>query len=315
METVIGVDLGGTKILIGELTLDGEVLSKKLYPSNVTSQKMAVQCIVESLHDFFHTTSLSGHLKGIGIGLVGRVNRQSGEWIEIHPELSESIFVKDLIEKEFQLPCFIGNDVYCATLSEQRYGIGKNYNHFIYMNIGTGIAARLVVDGKILEGAHFDAGEIGHMCVDMNSQVPCICGNHGCVETLASGLGLHNCTMDVIDQYPNSCIKKPVKNQRVSALELFRGYDQHDELCEFILNRAFQAVSATIMNLVRVCDPQAIVLGGSIGGNEWFIQHIKTYLNPQTMRFIKEGIQPCQQDVETIGLKGAGLLVIEGVKD
>lgn len=313
MKTVIGVDLGGTKILIGELSKKGEVLSKKFYPSNVISQKKAVECIISSLHDFLKTTQRCGEVVGIGIGLVGRVNRHNGEWIEIHPELSESIFLEQMIEKEFHLPCFIGNDVYCATLSELKYGIGNQYNHFIYMNIGTGIAARLVIDRKILEGAHYDAGEIGHMCVDIHSSISCVCGNRGCVETMASGLGLHQCVMEMMNHFPDTCIQKP-KHGRILTEDLFQGYDQGDELCQFVLNRAFQAVSATIMNLVRVCDPEAIVLGGGVGSNLWFIQHLKDYLNPKTMRFIQEGIQPSAQIAETIGLKGAGLLAIEGVK-
>lgn len=310
METVIGVDLGGTKILIGEVTMDGQVLSQKTYSSDVTSQKQALQCIINSLHDFMNTKTPLGNIKAIGIGLVGRINRHRGEWIEIHPDLSHLINVRDIIEEEFHLKCYVGNDVYCASLSELYYGIGQKYQNFVYINIGTGIAARMIIDGKIIEGAHFDAGEVGHMSVDINSHISCVCGNHGCVESLASGLGLHQCTLELIDQYPGSCIQKP-KHGRISAFDLFRGYDQNDKLCHIVLERAFQSVAAMIMNLVRICDPEAIVLGGSIGGSEWFISHVNDYLNPKTMRFVVDGIQRSSQDVETIGLKGAALLAKE----
>ena len=289
METVIGVDLGGTKVLIGEMTKEGKVLSSKYYVSDVSSQHHAVQCIVNSLHDFFDTTQFIGKIKGIGIGVVGRVDRKKGEWIEIHPELSEMTCLKKIIEDEFQLHCEIGNDVYCATLSEQVFGLGKKYKNFIYMNIGTGIAARLVIDGNILEGAHFDAGEVGHMSVDMNSSIHCVCGNVGCVETMASGLGLHNCTMNIIDDFPNTCIKT-VSGQRVSVMELIDGYESRDDLSQYVLDNAFKAIAVTIMNLIRVSDPEAIILGGGIGGNQWIVDHIKPYLNANTIRFLKDGI-------------------------
>lgn len=313
MKTVIGVDLGGTKILIGEISFDGQVLSSENYTSVVTSQKDAVNRIKECLHDFLSTHQLQGHVQGIGIGLVGRVDRKQGIWIEIHPELSDAIELKKDIEQEFQLPCFIGNDVYCATLSELVYGVGQKSQNFIYMNIGTGIAARCVINGKILEGKHFDAGEIGHMVVDMNSDIECVCGNKGCVEPLASGLGLHNRTMELIDQYPQTCIQKPSQDQRVGAKELFNGYDQGDELCQVVLNRALKAVAITIMNLIRVSDPDAIVLGGGVGSSQWFVEHLKSYLNPKTIRFIENSIQASSQDVKNIGLKGAGLLVIQNI--
>ena len=310
METVIGIDLGGTKILIGELTMSGEVLSYQYYTSVVTSQQDAVCRIQECLHDYLTNGNLKGDVRGIGIGLVGRVDRKHGIWIEIHPELSETIELTDEIEKEFHLPCYLGNDVYCATLSEVVYGIGNKTKDVIYLNIGTGIAARCVINGQILEGKNFDAGEVGHMVVDINSQVECVCGNKGCVETIASGLGLHNRAMELLDQYPNSCISRPTQ-ERISAQELFQGYDDGDELCQVIINRALQAVATTIMNLIRVCDPEAIVLGGGVGSSDWFIKHLIPLLNPKTIRFITKGIQKTSQDAKTIGLKGAALLAIQ----
>lgn len=314
METVIGIDLGGTKILIGEVTLDGDVLSTQKYISDVTSQRHAVNCIKDCLHDFLSTVGIQGEVQGIGIGLVGRVNREEGVWIEIHPELSETIYLAKELETEFNMPCYLGNDVYCATLSEKNYGIGQETDDFIYLNIGTGIAARCVIKGHILEGKNYDAGEIGHMVVDINSDIECVCGNKGCIEPLASGLGLHNRIMELIDQYPQTCIKIPENNQRLEAISIFRGYDQGDELCQCVLDRAFKAVAVTIMNLIRVSDPDAIVLGGGIGSNDWFIEHFMLFMNPKTLRFISKGIQKTSQNAKTIGLKGAALLVIEQLR-
>lgn len=309
MRTVLGVDLGGTKILIGELTLTGEVLSQKSYTSIVVSQKDATQCIKECLHDFLSTIPLIGQVQAIGIGVVGRVDRKRGIWIEIHPELSQQIDLAKEIESEFHRPCYIGNDVYCATLSEKIYGIGQETDDFIYLNIGTGIAARCVINGQIIEGKNFDAGEVGHMVVDMNSDVECVCGNKGCVETLASGLGLHNRVMELIEQYPHSCIQKK-ESGRIGAIELFEGYDQNDELCKIVVDRALKAVAITIMNLIRVSDPDAIVLGGGVGSSYWFIEHLLMLMNTKTTRFITKGIQKTKQEAKTIGLKGAALLAI-----
>lgn len=312
MKTVLGIDLGGTKILIGELTLEGQVLQSKRYPSIVTSQREAIDTVKKSLKDFLETTKSYGDIQAIGIGLVGRIDRDNGIWIEIHPELSKKIDVANEIKETFGLPCYLGNDVYCATLAEQTYGIGQLTKHFIYMNIGTGIAARCVVDGKILEGANFDAGEIGHMVVDFDSKIPCLCGRSGCVEVLASGLGMHNRAIALLEQYPDSCIKVS-QSRRITAKQLFNGYDQNDPLCKEIVDTALKAVATTLMNLIRVTDPTAIILGGGVV-DEWFIHHLSTYMNQKTIRFIRHGISKTALEAKTLGLRGAALLASNNIE-
>ncbi|MFV0393889.1 MAG: ROK family protein [Coprobacillaceae bacterium] len=312
MKTILGVDLGGTKILIGEISITGEVLSKKNYSSVVTSQREAINRVKDCINDFFETTEIKGEVQGIGLGLVGRIDRKKGIWIEIHPELSNAIEVSKEIEREFNLPCYLGNDVYCATLSEKTYGMGNKTDHFIYMNIGTGIAAGFVVDGKIMEGANYDADEIGHLVVDYHSNVECPCGRTGCVEVLASGLGLHNRAMSLLDTYPNSMIKKPVQG-RISAKDLFLGYENQDELCKKVIDDALDATATTIMNLIRVTDPKAIVLGGGVVNDGWFIDYLLPRMNQKTIRFISEGIARTKLEPSTIGLRGAALLVNEHI--
>lgn len=312
MKTVLGIDLGGTKVLIGELSLSGEVLHSIRYPSNVTSQRIAVDEMKKSLKDYLNTHSSIGEIQAIGIGLVGRIDRENGKWIEIHPELSKEIEVAREIEEEFHLPCFLGNDVYCATLAEKTYGMGVRTSNFIYMNVGTGIAAGCVVNGKILEGSHFDAGEIGHMVVDMHSDIECPCGRKGCVEVLASGLGMHNRAISLLEDYPQSIIKKP-ESGRIHAQQIFDGYDKKDKLCQIIIDDALNGVATTIMNLIRVTDPDAIVMGGGVASSQWFIDLLKTRMNPKTIRFIDKGIAQTQLDIQTIGLRGAGVLAINGI--
>jgi len=309
MKTVLGVDLGGTKILIGELDMLGNILLEKTYVSDVASQERAIQRIIACLHDFT-SQPMKGEVQAIGIGLVGRVDRKKGRWLEIHPELAQPIDAAQIIGDEFGLPCFIGNDVYCASLAEQTYGMGRISDNFVYLNIGTGLAARCIIDGKILEGSHFDAGEIGHVIVDMNHHAACICGSHGCAESLISGSGLHERTVECYEQYPDSCIQLP-ETGRISAQALFDGYEQGDALCAAVLHQAMKALAAVIMNLIRFCDPEAIVLGGGIGGSAWVSKHLMDYLNPKTIRFITKGIQKTSLDARTIGLKGSAQLAIQ----
>ena len=314
-QTVLCVDLGGTKILIGEVSGDGEVLASKEYMSDVSSQKKAVLKIKEALHDYIETVGFIRTPVGVGIGVVGRVDQERGIWIEIHPENSQAIHLAKEIEEEFKLPCFIGNDVYCATLAEKTFGFGNLTKNFVYLNIGTGIAAGIVVNGQIIEGGQFNAGEIGHMVVDIHSDVLCPCGRKGCIEVLASGLGLHNRTMALIKQYPHSIIKKPkTKASRISSQELFAAYDSGDELAKVVVNEALLGVANLIMNLVRVTDPEAVVLGGGVVRDGWFIRHLSPYLNEKTLRFVTQGIVLTGIEAKKVGIIGCSLLVVNQIK-
>lgn len=313
MKTILSVDLGGTKILIGEVCTDGTVLSSRRYSSTVTSQREALSRITGCIKDFLKKEPLQGEVLAIGIGVVGRVDRSRGIWLEIHPELAEPLDVAAEIRQEFGYPCYISNDVNCATLAEKLLGMGKLTDDFIYLNIGTGIAAGFVVNGEILEGSSYDAGEVGHMVVDFKSDVSCPCGRSGCLEVLASGLGMHNRAAALMNKYPNTLIKKQ-RERRITSNELFEGYEKGDPLCVDLINDALDAASTAVMNLIRVTDPEAVVLGGGVVNSGWFIEKMLPKLVPKTIRFVTKGIAKTTLNPSTIGLQGAGLMAFSSLE-
>lgn len=311
-ETVIAVDLGGTKILVGEVSLTGEILSSQSYPSDVSSQRNALDKIKVALSQYLLTNKRHGQVLGIGIGVVGRVDSLAGIWYEIHPGLAEEICVTEEITQQFGLPCFIANDVTNAAMAELMLGIGKATKDFIYINIGTGIAGRTVSDGQLLQGGHNNAGEVGHMVVDIHSDIQCSCGRYGCIETIASGLGMHKQAIKLASQYPET--KLEVNAERISFQELIQAYETEDLLAKAVVDQALQATAAFIMNLVRVSDPEAVVFGGGVMSNGWFLKHMQQYLNPQTLRFVTQGLQVTTLDPQTIAFKGAALQMIKKAK-
>ncbi|MHC5215537.1 ROK family protein [Enterococcus sp. LJL128] len=310
MQTVLAVDLGGTKILVGEVTENGEILSSEKYPSNVENQRVAVDKIKEAIKDYLHNHVLHGKLVGIGICVVGRVDTEQGEWLEIHPGLSEKIFVADEISGLFHLPCWVTNDVSGAAMAENVLGVGKKVKNFVYINIGTGIAGRIITNGRLITGGHFNAGEVGHMVVDMNSEEQCACGRTGCVELFASGLGMHNQTMKLAADYPeSSLISAKEENKRISFQALIQAYEAEDLLAQKVINQALQAAASLTMNLVRVSDPEAVVFGGGVMNSGWFLNHLVTFLNEKTIRFVTKGFSVTALDPNAVALKGAAALV------
>jgi len=308
METTLAIDLGGTKILVGEVTKTGEILNSYTTPSKITEMDSVVKQICTAIDTYMETYDFIGTVTNIGVGLVGRVNYHTGIWYEIHPELVGPIDMKTILEKRYNIPTFIGNDVFCATLAELNFGIGQQTKDFIYMNIGTGIAARLVCDGKIITGHSYDAGEIGHTVANSASDVQCICGRKGCVEVLASGLGMHNRAIALLPEFPETSLQKPENEQRISVKELMAAYIQADALAVKVVEEATTAVAETLMNLIRVADPAAIVLGGGVVNADVYFEKIKEKLHPKTIRFLEKGVTRTTLDVSHIALLGASQL-------
>lgn len=315
-QTVLAVDLGGTKILIGEVTPAGEILTSEKYPSTVVDQRSATEKIKAAIKNYLHHHSIQGDLIGIGMCVVGRVDTDRGQWMEIHPGLSDPIFLADEITQTFQLPCWITNDVSGAALAESILGIGQETGNFVYINIGTGIAARVVADHQLIKGGNFNAGEVGHMVVDMRSDDLCTCGRKGCVELFASGLGMHNQTVKFAPDYPNTMLTIE-EGKRVTFQELIGAYEANDPLARKVVDQALQAVAALTMNLIRVSDPEAIIFGGGVMNDGWFLNHLVTFLNAKTIRFITKGMRVTTLNPNEVALKGAATLAFmmkKGVK-
>lgn len=306
-QTALAVDLGGTKILVGEVTPAGEILTSEKYPSTVVDQRSATEKIKLAIKNYLQQHIIQGDLVGIGICVVGRVNTDQGQWLEIHPGLSKPIFLADEIAQAFQLPCWITNDVSSAALAESILGIGQETSNFVYINIGTGIAARVVADNQLIKGGNFNAGEVGHMVVDMNSDDQCTCGRNGCVELFASGLGMHNQALKFAPNYPQTILTIK-EDRRVTFQELITAYEANDPLARKVVDQALRAVAALTMNLVRVSDPEAVVFGGGVMNDDWFLKHLVTFLNAKTVRFVTKGMRVTTLNPNEVALKGAATL-------
>lgn len=314
MKTYIGVDLGGTKLLIGQMDRDGHLLRTKKYPSGRLTQGEATELILRGLDDFLSETQPEANIQGIGIGMVGRIDSKAGVWHEISPDRKETVALAGLIRQRYGLPCFVDNDVRSATKAELLFGHGRSSRHLIYLNIGTGIAAGFVSDGRIISGGNYNAGEVGHTSSGVDMKVACECGREDCVEPVASGMGIDLCARLLKAQHPDTCLTIPADGSRVHAAEVFRHYDT-DPLCRLLTDQAAEAIANLIMNLVRFNDPDTIVLGGGVVSDGFLYQKILKHMNPHTIRFVTNGIVLTSLDPNLIGLMGACSNAILGLEE
>lgn len=311
MDTYLGLDLGGTKLLIGEMDCRGNILKYKRYESGYFNQQAALQFIKTSLDDYIKSVGWYDRKPlGMGVGLIGRVDPNEGIWLQIDPSRTHPIALAKELTDIYDIPCHIDNDVKSATRAEQAWGFGQISQNFIYVNVGTGIGVGTVVNGRQIRGSHFNAGEVGHLRVGVNVGIKCGCGRMDCVETIAAGIGFDNCARLLKDRYDTELHIPAGKGERVLINEVFALSKKGDPLCVALVDIAAEALANLIMNLVRFSDPDTVVLGGGIVADGYMHEKIMAKLNPITMRFVTNGVVITKLNPGFIGLLGAGAVAM-----
>ena len=311
METYLGLDLGGTKLLIGEMDSRGNILKYKKYDSGYFNQEAALQIIKASLDDYIKTVGWYDKKPvAMGVGLIGRVDSNDGIWLQIDPSRTHPIALAKELTEAYGIPCYIDNDVKSATRAECIWGFGQISKNFVYLNVGTGIAVGTVIDGKQVRGSHFNAGEVGHLRVGVHVGVKCACGRMDCVEAIAAGIGFDNCARLLRDRYETNLHIPAEKGERVLVSEVYALSQKGDPLCVALVDIAAEALANLIMNLVRMTDPDTVVLGGGIVADGYMHEKILEKLQPITMRFVTNGVVITKLNPGFIGLLGAGAVAM-----
>ena len=304
---VIGVDVGATKILVGAVTQTGKVIASHRSQIDGTTQALTLRSIEASINSFLQDWDNAPPL-AIGIGLVGQIDPRAGTWLEaMNLPIKSPVPLGKELSNRFEIPVALDNDVHAATLAEMRWGIGKESNDFIYLNVGTGIASGLVCNGQLLRGTANYAGEFGHMVVQPAGP-PCPCGRRGCVEPMASGGGLLARVRELLAEFPDSTLGRI---QRLTTHSIFTAADAGDPLAIRISNDAIQALSDALVNLVNLLNPEWIIYGGGTLSDGWLMERVRVHVESRPLLMTRKslrGILPSRLIPEQVGLLGAACL-------
>ena len=253
----IGIDLGGTKILIALVDREtGEVLhhvKKKI--------KKMLEGIDELLEESGKTLD---DISSIGVGAAGQIDRQNGILIAAANLDCYDLNIKGILSEKFNIPVFVGNDVEIAAIGEQKFGAGKGCDDFVCVFVGTGVGSAIIKDGKIITGATGTAGEIGHIIVDLNGR-QCSCGAHGCLEAYAS--------RSAIERRIEGALKKGRKSYILDYLEtgksitssmIQKSIEREDELVLQCVTEASEYLSGGIASIINFVNPELVILGGGL---------------------------------------------------
>lgn len=250
------VDIGGTKIAVGMIDDRGKVLARlECFTDSDRGYADALQRITEMLRATAQTANTK--ISGIGIGSTGPVYPLTGEFGEVtfFPHWKGKNPVKDL-SQTFSVSVAMENDADAAALGEAGWGAGQNKSRLIYVTIGTGIGTGLIFDGQLYRGVDQSHPEIGHHLIDPSGPL-CVCGFHGCWESLAAGPAM---VAWIESNMPSDYSHR----DRLTAKRICELAQAGDALARQAVDREGRYLGLGLANLVTLFAPDAIVLGGSV---------------------------------------------------
>ena len=263
----IGIDLGGTKILIGLVEKEsGKVVShikkktkKEKGPENI------VRKMVEGVEELLEESGKSfTEISSIGIGSAGQIDRKNGIIIGAPNLDCYNLNLKEILQNKFNIPVFVANDVEVATIGEQKFGAGKGCADFVCVFVGTGIGSAIVKNGHIIYGATGTAGELGHIIVDLNGR-PCACGAHGCLEAYASRSAIEARIEGALKKGRKSCISEYLEEGKAITSSMIRkSIEREDELVTQYVSEASEYLSGGLASVINLINPELIILGGGL---------------------------------------------------
>jgi glucokinase len=316
-----GVDLGGTKVQGVVVDGGGKRLgeARGRTPTEGGPAAVVAEIVTVVKAAAKDAKVAAGKLAGIGIGSPGRVDPATGELFGAAnlPGFRDPVPLGTLVADALGAKrVVVGNDVVAATLAEHRLGAGRGFDDLLTVFAGSGIGGALILGGELRAGAHWAAGEIGHMVVVDGGEI-CPCGRRGCMEAYAGRVALERAARAAAAAgRPTEllAIQERQGRPRMSSGVWKAALDAGDPLAHELIDRAVEALGAAIASAVNLVDVQAVLIGGGMGDKlgEPFVRRIETAMIPHLF------LPPSQLEVrlgalgDYAGAMGAALLLEKG---
>lgn len=268
----IGVDLGGTNIAVGIIDENNKIVARA---SRKTKAPRAAELIFDDMADAIKEAMdqiyiTNADVLSIGVGTPGSVNKGE-ELIEFANNLAFNNVpaYKLLRERTGFDKVYFDNDANCAALGEAIAGCGQGVKNFVMVTLGTGVGSGIIVNGKLVTGMNYAAGEMGHMVIQFGG-LQCNCGRRGCWEKYSSATALIAQTKDAMRANFNSLMWEMVENDinRVSGRTAFEAMRKGDATAQAVVNQYVAYLACGVGNIINTFQPDMVCVGGGIGNEK-----------------------------------------------
>jgi glucokinase len=297
---VIGVDLGGTKILGGVVARNGDSVRRLERPTPVSSTEDLVAAVDDLVDDL-----LRPDVAAVGFGIPATIDQARGRAVTAPNLPLEEFPFRERMRRRFRLPIAIENDANAAAIGEWKFGAGRGFQNMVMLTLGTGIGGGLILDGRLYRGSVGAAAELGHIVIEHDGP-PCqgICTGRGHLETLASGTAASRAARELL-------------GPETDAHELVGAAEAGNEAARAALADIGRKLGSAIGSLINIFDPELVVVGGGFGAAAG-----ELVLGPARQIMRREALEPARDRVRVIeaelgpeaGLVGAGLVAFEALE-
>jgi len=291
---VIGVDVGGTKILAGLVARDGTVIAHREYPTPVETEEALLDGLEGAVREF-----LDERVVAVGFGIPSQIDQRHGIALgSVNIPLRGVPFRQKMTER-LGLPIGMDNDANAAAIAEWAAGAGRGTNDMVMLTLGTGVGGGLILGGKPYRGWFGAGAEIGHMVI-VHDGVPCRCGGHGHLESYASGKAADELAAGAF-------------GPAADAHRLVRLAREGDALATQILKGIGEHLGSGIASLVNIFNPELIVVGGGFAAAGGFlVEPAQTVADREVLVSVRGSYRVVRAELGTsAGMIGAGMVAFE----
>lgn len=303
LKYTVGIDIGGTNTQLAVVDSEGGIVGRGKFSTRdyidindfVARLRTEIVRLIEETGvgevdgTSGHVHSEDNRVKGIGIG-APCVNYKT-RCIENPAELPWKGIVPlaDMLETLTGLPVWISNDANAAAIGEMIYGSARGLENFIEITLGTGVGSGMVVDGRVLNGAHGFAGELGHVTFPFAADRYCGCGRYGCLETCCSAGGVVETARRMMEDSDIPSELREIPGDQLTAKKIGDAFLEGDKLAASVFRFTEEALGKAFAEFCAYSDPEAIILfGGVADPRELNAGHIKEVMDEHMLYLYRD---------------------------
>ena len=314
MKYGFGIDLGGTTVKLAYFDENGKMLDKWEIPTDTSENGQNIlRDIAASVENYLKEKQIPREdIIGLGIGVPGPVSRNGV--VNKCVNLGWGVFnIEEALNELTGFPVRAGNDANVAALGEYWVGGGKGYENVIMVTLGTGVGGGIIVEGKVIYGAHGACGEIGHVMLNRDETATCGCGKRGCVEQYCSATGIVRTAKAYLEKTDAPSSLRSA--EELSCKAVFDAANEKDAVAMEILEIVFAQLAEFLGNICATVDPEIVVIGGGVSkAGQPLLDGIRRHLP----KYLFHAMADLQLSLATLGndagAYGACKLVLDAYK-
>jgi glucokinase len=259
----IGVDLGGTKLLLGVLDPASKVVWESRERSTGHGETDLVELLVREVEE---ARAERGGVEAVGLGIPATIDHENGLAVSAVNLPIDNLPVRDLVAERIGLPVFVDNDANLAALAEHLFGAAQGTRNALLLTVGTGIGGGLILGGELYRGATGAGAELGHVVIEMDGpHCQGNCPNHGCVEAFASGTALGREGHEAAEREPDSALGRLLAGgAEIDGRAVTDAALAGDEVAVDVVALIGRRLGVALSSFANIFEPETIVIGGGV---------------------------------------------------